>query len=126
MRNKKNIKKDNIDLTKKAEEIMRIAQEYNAEKNFLFITTFDRYIFYLKQLDRLKQEINQSEVLITKEYVKGRKNLYESPALKSFNSVGQQANNTAITLVKIINGLNKKDKTEDKQEEDPLLKALKG
>ncbi len=119
-------KENNLDLSQKAKEIMKIAQEYGAEKNFFFITTFDRYLFYIKQIERLKKELADTEVLISKEYVKGRKNLYENPALKSYNSACQQANNTALTIVKIINGLNKSDKKDEDQQEDPLLKALRG
>ena len=60
---------------------------------------------------------------VTKEYVKGRKNVYSNPALKDYNTTTDSANRTVSTLMKIIKNYNVSDTTED---EDPLLKIING
>lgn len=94
-----------IDLNKQAQEILEAAQKAGVEQNFLFVTTFKRYQVQLKILADLEKEINTGETLITKEYVKGRKNLYSNPAVNSYNRTTDSANRTATTLMKIIKDL---------------------
>lgn len=94
-----------IDLNKQAQEILQAAQKTGAEQNFLFVTTFKRYQVQLKILSDLEKEINTGETLVTKEYVKGRKNLYSNPAVNSYNRTVDSANRTATTLMKIIKDL---------------------
>jgi len=60
---------------------------------------------------------------ITKEYVKGRKNIYSNPALRDYNTTTDSANRTVATLMKIIKNYNVGDTTED---EDPLFKIING
>jgi hypothetical protein len=94
-----------IDLNKQAQEILQAAQKTGVEQNFLFVTTFKRYQVQLKILSDLEKEINTGETLVTKEYVKGRKNLYSNPAVNSYNRTADSANRTATTLMKIIKDL---------------------
>lgn len=115
----------NIDINSKAEEILKIAEQYGVEKNFLFITTFKRYIVQLKVLSQLENSIAENGATVTKEYVKGRKNLYTNPAIKEYNNAVNSANKTVSTLMSIIK--TNSDKYNDNSEEiDPLLKALNG
>lgn len=94
-----------IDLNQQAQEILQAAQKTGVEQNFLFVTTFKRYQVQLKILSDLEKEINTGETLVTKEYVKGRKNLYSNPAVNSYNRTADSANRTATTLMKIIKDL---------------------
>lgn len=94
-----------IDLNKQAQKILQAAQKTGVEQNFLFVTTFKRYQVQLKILSDLEKEINTGETLVTKEYVKGRKNLYSNPAVNSYNRTADSANRTATTLMKIIKDL---------------------
>ena len=94
-----------IDLNKQARDILDAAQKSGVEQNFLFTTTFKRYQVQLKILQELESEINNSDALITKEYVKGRENLYSNPAINSYNKTADSANRTASTLMKIITSL---------------------
>ena len=89
-------------LNKAAEELIRLAKEGGVEQNFFFQTTFDRYMVQLDTLDRLKKEIQDGELLITKEYVKGRQNLVANPAITEYNKTSTAANQTVQTLIKII------------------------
>jgi hypothetical protein len=99
------IKVAKINLSEKAREILELAQKQGVEQNFLFVTTFKRYQVQLKILQELEIEINNSDALVTKEYVKGRKNLYSNPAINSYNKTADSANRTAATLMKIITQL---------------------
>jgi predicted secreted Zn-dependent protease len=75
-----------INLNEQANKILEAAQKSGLEQNFLFVTTFKRYQVQLKMLSDLEQELNDSGILITKEYVKGRQNVYYThPAVNGYN-----------------------------------------
>ena len=105
-----------------AKEVLKIAQEHGVEQNFFFITTFERYQVQLDILDDLKQKIEEDGALVTKEYVKGRENVYTHPAISEYNKTCTSANQTVATLIKIIKSL--RDNDGDNEGEDELLKAL--
>lgn len=112
-------------LNERAQNILKIAEQYGAEKNFFFITTFQRYTKQLKILSDLEKAIEDNGATVEKEYVKGRKNLYTNPAIKEYNNAVNSANKTVSTLMSIIktNSDNYKD---GEAEEDPLIRALNG
>lgn len=112
-------------LNEQAQEIIRIAEESGVQSNFFFITTFKRYQVQLNMLTELEKKMKDDGMLVTKEYVKGRKNLYSNPALKEYNATTDSANRTVATLMKIIKNYNVDD-GENEVEEDPLLKAING
>ena len=110
-------------LEEKAKEILKIAEKHGVEKNYFFITTFKRYQVKLKILDDLEKTISEDGTLVTKEYVKGRKNVYSHPAIADYNRTTDSANKTVSTLMKIIVTLRKDDSGE---KDDPLLKIISG
>lgn len=112
------------DMDAQAQEIMRIAEAYNVEKNFFFRTTFERYLVQIETLRKIKEQMDGSDMLITKEYVKGRCNLYPHPGVASYSSVSTSANRTVETLIKIVNTMGSTEETGG--QDDPLLKALRG
>lgn len=91
-----------IDLNKKATELLELAQSAGVEQNYLFLTTFARYQRQIKILSDLEDEIKNSSTVVTKEYVKGRKNIYVHPAITEYNKTADCANRTASTLMKVI------------------------
>ena len=107
-----------IDLNKQANKIIEMAQKSGAEQNFLFITTFKRYQVQLKILGDLEKELMESGTLITKEYVKGRENVYSHPAINAYNRTADSANRTASTLMKVITSL--KDVSMDVEPDEEL------
>ncbi len=110
-------------LEAKAKEILKIAEKHGVEQNYFFITTFKRYQVQLKILDELEKTINDDGTIVTKEYVKGRKNVYSHPAIADYNRTTDSANKTVSTLMKIIVTLRKDDSGE---KDDPLLKIISG
>lgn len=114
MANKKN-------LNEQAKEIIAIAEKHGVEQNFFFLTTFKRYQVQLKILQDLEKIINDDGVMVKKEYVKGRKNLYSHPSISDYNRTTDSANKTVTTLMKIITELRK----DGEEGDDELLKFLK-
>ena len=112
-----------ISLNEQAQEILRIAEQHGVEQNFFFLTTFKRYQVQLQILNDLEKTIKQDGILVTKEYVKGRKNVYSHPAISDYNRTTDSANKTVVTLMKIITTL--RDRQED-DGPDPLLEILGG
>ena len=112
-----------IDLNKQAKDILAIAEKYGVEQNFFFLTTFRRYQVQIGILNDLERTIREDGTLVTKEYVKGRKNIYSHPAISDYNRTTDSANKTVVTLMKIITTL--RDRQND-DEPDPLLEILGG
>lgn len=109
------------ELESKAKEILELAEQLEEQQSYLFITTFNRYLVQLRILDDLEDKINAEGTLVTKEYVKGRENIYTHPAITEFNRTSTSANQTVQTLIKIIKDLKKQENTE---QQDKLLEIL--
>jgi hypothetical protein len=90
---KKNI---NID------EIRALAAEYGVSDNPLFESTLSNYETVQKAISMIRKTLDDDEMTITKEYVKGRENTYLHPAVKELPKQVDIANKTMDTLIKII------------------------
>jgi hypothetical protein len=95
---------DRMSLQEQANAILEKAQERGISTNFFFVTTFKRYQVQMQILTSLEKAINAEGAMVEKEYVKGRKNLYTNPAIQEYNRTTTAANNTVITLIKIVEG----------------------
>ena len=111
-------------LKDQAEAIKRMAEESGLESNYFFITTFERYEVQLSILERLKESMDKDGMLVSKEYVKGRGNLYSSPAVTEYNRTTDSANKTVSTLMRILKNFGASS-TDDKGG-DPLLAMING
>ncbi|MBR5879017.1 MAG: hypothetical protein IKY91_05645 [Akkermansia sp.] len=98
-------KRKSDDLTKKLDELMGMAEQTGLEQNVFFASTLQRYQVQLSILKQLEAEIEKSGVLVTKQYVKGRENVYTHPAVTDYNRTATAANQTVQTLLKIITTL---------------------
>ena len=110
-------------LAEQAQEIIKIAEENGVQSNFFFVTTFKRYQVQLKMLTELEKSIKEDGIMVKKEYVKGRKNLYSSPAITEYNKTTDSANKTVACLLRIIRAFNV---NEESEETDPLLSIING
>lgn len=111
-------------LKEQAEAIKRTAAELGLEQNYLFITTFERYEVQLSILDQFKESMAKDGMIVSKEYVKGRGNLYESPAVAGFNRTTDSANKTVSTLMRILKNFGAS--SVDDKGGDPLLAMING
>lgn len=107
------------DLTAKADEILRKAEEKGVTKNFFFVTTFRRYQVQMQIMDALKAAMDEDGPLVVKEYVKGRKNIVANPAITEYNRTATAANGTVATLLNIVKNL-----PEEKEKEKSKLELL--
>lgn len=111
-------------LNEQAQEIIKIAEESGVQSNFFFLTTFKRYQVQLNILANLEKSMKTEGLTVTKEYVKGRKNLYSNPAVAEYNRTTDSANKTVSTLMRIIRNFNVGDG--EPEDEDPLMKIING
>ena len=91
-----------IDLNEQAKEILKKAEEKGAEHSFVFITAFRRYNEQIKQLADLRKIIEEEGLIVRKEYVKGRENIYMNPAVNAYNATCAGADRTAQLLMRYI------------------------
>lgn len=112
-------------LNEQATEILRIAEESGVQSNFFFLTTFKRYQVQLNVLNELEKSLKSDGILVTKEYVKGRANVYSHPAVQDYNRTTDSANKTVSTLMKIIREF-KVGGGDEKEEKDDLMAAING
>ena len=113
----------NMSLSDQAQAILKIARKHGVEQNFFFITTFKRYQVQITILNDLEKTIKKEGLVVAKEYVKGRKNVYSHPAIKDYNRTADAANKTVTTLLKIIQSMRPKGGEGD-EEDDPLMRVL--
>ena len=111
-------------LQEKAAEIVAMAEDAGVQENYFFVTTFKRYQVQIGILSQLEESMAKDGMLVKKEYVKGRKNLYSNPAVNAYNRTADSANKTVQTLMKIVKEFGG-DKGKDKVK-DPLLELING
>lgn len=111
------------DLKKQASEILRLAEESGTQSNYFFVTTFKRYQVQLQILEELEISLNEHGMQVTKEYVKGRGNIYSNPAIGDYNRTTDSANKTVATLMRILKNYGV---DENNGEDDPLLSMING
>ena len=114
--------KDSKSLSAKAAEILELAEESGATRNFLFTTTFNRFRVQLKTMEALEIAMEEEGALVTKEYVKGRKNIVANPAITEYNKTATAANGTVGTLLNILKNLPKEEE-QGKSKLETLLEA---
>ena len=113
---------ENMDGT---EEMLELAKRYGLENDYFFVSTLERYEMQLRILNELKAQLEDDGLMVTKEYVKGRKNLYSHPAIANYNKTSDSANKTAAASLKMIETA-KKEMKKNEDDYDPLLEALNG
>ena len=105
--------KDKMTLQEQANELLAKAEERGVASNFFFKTTFKRYQVQMKILTDLEKAIGEYGATVTKEYVKGRKNLTANPAIAEYNRTATAANGTVATLMNIIKNLSEDSGSSD-------------
>ncbi len=101
------------------ENLLEEAKKSGLTEDYNFMTTFDRYCHQVELISKLAAVIEKEGELVTKEYVKGRENVYVHPAIKELNNTSNAANNTVSTLLKILAAV--KPKAEETDELDAFL-----
>lgn len=115
-------------LNRMARDLLEKADAFGLTDDYLFMTTFRRYTTQVVLAEELQKSLEKDGVLVTKEYVKGRANIYTHPGINSYNRVTDSANKTAQALSRMLEEARAKKEAspQNKAENDPLLQALKG
>jgi len=95
--------------------LQELATEYSVEDNPLFTSTAKRYLVIQKTIAKIEKELANGDGLLTsKEYIKGRENIYVNPLLKELPKQADAANKTLSTMLDIIERLGEKKPPESK------------
>lgn len=113
-----------MNLNEQAQKILELAEQKGVSHNFFFVTTFKRYQVQINILSDLETNIKKDGAIVTKEYVKGRGNVYTHPAIAEYSRVSSAANNTVGTLIKIVQSM--KSDEEPNNEKNELINFLMG
>jgi len=121
MKKQNTLKDSDTIFEEQAQALLKMAEESGLASNFLFTTTFERYRVQLDILRNLKESLRDEDVVVTKEYVKGKKNLYSNPAVIAYNRTTDTANKTVATLLRILKSF---DAEMSHEESDPLMDII--
>jgi len=113
-----------LSLQEQANEVLARAEEKGVQTNFFFVTTFKRYQVQMRILNDLEKEINELGATVSKEYVKGRKNVYTNPAITEYNKTATAANGTVATLMNILKSLTENTGEDQRSKLESFLKEL--
>lgn len=108
--------KTKADFASLRQKLLEEASKVGLTDNYNFMTTFDRYCKQVELIEKLSQVIDEEGELVTKEYVKDRKNVYIHPAIKELNNTSNSANNTVGTLLKILAQVKPKEEIDELDE----------
>lgn len=103
------------------EAIMNLAKERNIEDDALFLQCLKNYEVVELAIGKIYEVINSDEVLISKEYVKGRENIYLHPGIKELSKLLDSANKT---LSQLYLSIEKASGREYAKIDDPILKYV--
>ena len=95
-------KPNKTDFARLKQNLLVEAEKKGLTENYNFMTTFERYCKQCEIIEKLSVVTEMEGELVTKEYVKGRENVYIHPAIKELNNTSTAANNTVGTLLKIL------------------------
>ena len=99
-----------------------MATAYGVADNPLFVQTLKNYETIQKAIEITNAVLGEDEMTVSKEYVKGRGNIYSNPAIADYNRTRESANKTIATLLKILREFGADNLKGDI--EDPLLALI--
>ena len=104
-----------------AEKILKQAEKDGVLNNFLFVTSFERYIDKTERLQEIKEELATAGYTVEKTY-NGSTNEVASAAYRNYIAICDSLDKTASLLEKITRQFKKDTDGGD----DPLLDILNG
>ena len=102
------------------DELLKMAMEYGVDKNALFVSAAKQYTVQMKIIDSIEKILSDADLIVSKEYVKSRENVYSHPLVKELPKHADSANRTLASMLDIISKLGKK--VEAKSELGELMK----
>ena len=88
---------------------MELAKAYGLEDNAMFISAANQYDLQQKVIQNIRKVIeDEDSLMVTKEYVKSRENVYANPLVKELPKHTDSANKTLGMMLNIIDTLGRK------------------
>lgn len=91
------------------DDLMSLAKRFNVDTNEMFISCAKQYEMQVNLIDKMKKAIEDDEMLVTKEYVKGRENVMANPLIKELPKHYDSANKTLSIMLNIIEAMGSKE-----------------
>lgn len=99
------------------EDLMELAKQYGVDHNAMFIACAKQYATQQKVIDNIREAIEEEESLMTtKEYVKGRVNVYANPLVRELPKHSDSANKTMSVMLDIVIKLGREKAVDSKLE----------
>lgn len=102
-----------MEIQDKAKGILKEAKDYGIDKNSFFQTLYHLLDVQIAMLGELEKAFKEDGCTITKEYVKGRENVYCHPAIDKYAKVSDSAMNKIEKLEQMVDKAKAKKKVED-------------
>lgn len=99
------------------DDLMNLAQRFSVESNEMFRSAAQQYEMQMKLIAKMKETIENEDMLVTKEYVKGRENVMANPLIKELPKHYDSANKTLGVMLNIIDSMGRKEKASTKLNE---------
>lgn len=90
------------------DDLLKLAQRYNVDQNELFISCANQYEIQVNIIEKMKKAIEDDEMIVTKEYVKGRENMMPNPIIKELPKHYDSATKTLGMMLNIIETMGSK------------------
>lgn len=85
------------------DELIKLAERYGVDDNALFIASAEQYDIQSQIIKEIRKSIeDEDNLMTTKEYIKGRLNVYANPLIKELPKITDSANRTLNTMLDII------------------------
>lgn len=96
------MKKNEQDIKEMAKGILEDAKEKGLDNDSCFLTSFHMLEVQVEMLDSLEKTFKEDGSTITKEYVKGRGNVYIHPAVDKYTKISDSAFNKILKLKEML------------------------
>lgn len=100
-----------------AKGILEEAKKTGFDKDSSFLTSYHLLEVQIEMLEQLEKSFREDGATITKEYVKGRENVYVHPAVDKYTKTSDSAFNKILKLKEMV----KKDKLDDNDSFDDFI-----
>lgn len=95
------------------DDLLELAKEYHVDNNALFLNAARQYQTQALVIEMMKNQLEaDGSAVSTKEYVKGRENVYANPIIKELPKHADSASRTLSTMLEIIKKLGYKQEKE--------------
>ena len=97
------MKKDKKSIKETAKDILKEATDRGLNDDASFMTSYHLLEVQIEMLDELEKSFKEDGATTTKEYVKGRENIYIHPAVDKYTKTSDSAFNKILKLREMIN-----------------------